>query len=107
MKKLLALALVPFFWQCGSKSHETTATSDSTVVSETVIKIDGSSTVYPITESVTEEFNAKSPQFKVTIGISGTGGGFKRFMRSEIDIADASRAIKASEDSSCTAAGIQ
>src|SRR4030042_759595 len=58
---------------------------------EKVIKIDGSSTVYPITEAVAEEFQkAKKGTVKVTVGISGTGGGFKKFSRGETDISDAS-----------------
>ena len=63
-----------------------------------VVKIDGSSTVYPITEAVAEEFNASAPKVRVTVGVSGTGGGFKRFVAGEIDIADASRPIKKSEN---------
>ena len=58
-----------------------------------LIKIDGSSTVFPITEGVAEEFQQAFPGNKVTVGISGTGGGFKKFCRGEIDIADASRPI--------------
>ena len=54
------------------------------------IKIDGSSTVYPITEAVAEEFRSVQPKINVTVGVSGTGGGFKKFMRGEIDINDAS-----------------
>ena len=50
------------------------------------IKIDGSSTVYPITEAVAEEFRNVQPNINVTVGVSGTGGGFKKFMRGEIDI---------------------
>ena len=61
------------------------------------IKIDGSSTVYPITEAVAEEFNKVASKIRVTVGISGTGGGFKRFGAGEIDIADASRPIKKAE----------
>jgi phosphate transport system substrate-binding protein len=67
------------------------------------ISIDGSSTVYPITEAVAEEFKAAFPDVKVTVGLSGTGGGFKKFGRGEIDINDASRPIKATEDSLCKA----
>ena len=63
-----------------------------------VVKIDGSSTVYPITEAVAEEFNGVAPKVRVTVGVSGTGGGFKRFCAGEIDIADASRPIKKSEN---------
>lgn len=70
------------------------------------VSIDGSSTVYPITEAVAEEFKAAAPHVKVTVGLSGTGGGFKKFGRGEIDINDASRQIKQSEDSLCKASGI-
>jgi phosphate transport system substrate-binding protein len=67
----------------------------------TLIKVDGSSTVYPITEAVAEEFQKKSPKVRVTVGISGTGGGFKRFCIGETDISDASRPIKLSEVELC------
>ncbi|MBN8548334.1 MAG: PstS family phosphate ABC transporter substrate-binding protein [Deltaproteobacteria bacterium] len=65
------------------------------------IKIDGSSTVYPITEAVAEEFGKASPGTQVTVGISGTGGGFKKFCVGETDISDASRPIKAAEIETC------
>lgn len=71
------------------------------------IKIDGSSTVYPITEAVAEEFRISNPGVNVSIGISGTGGGFKKFGRGETDISDASRPIKAGEDSLCKANSIE
>lgn len=61
------------------------------------IRIDGSSTVYPITEAVAEEFKKVAPKVNVTVGISGTGGGFKRFAVGETDISDASRPIKKEE----------
>lgn len=61
------------------------------------IRIDGSSTVFPISEAVAEEFGAKKPKVRVTVGTSGTGGGFKKFVAGEIDISDASRPIKSSE----------
>jgi phosphate transport system substrate-binding protein len=73
-----------------------------------VIKIDGSSTVYPITEAVAEEFQkAKKNAIKVTVGISGTGGGFKKFCRGETDFSNASRPITAKEMEDCKAAGVQ
>lgn len=73
-----------------------------------IIKIDGSSTVYPITEAVAEEFqNAKRGSIRVTAGISGTGGGFKKFCRGEIDIADASRPILKKEMDVCKEQGIE
>jgi len=71
------------------------------------IHIDGSSTVYPITEAVTEEFLKLYPGVKITVGISGTGGGFKKFSRGEIDVADASRSIKESEIQACKANNIE
>lgn len=71
------------------------------------IKIDGSSTVYPITEAVAEEFGKKTPGTQVTVGISGTGGGFKKFCAGETDISDASRPIKAAEIETCKAANVE
>lgn len=65
------------------------------------ILIDGSSTVYPITEAVAEEFRKVQSNVNVTVGVSGTGGGFKKFCNSEIDISDASRPIKSSEIELC------
>lgn len=73
-----------------------------------VIKIDGSSTVYPITEGVAEDFQKlKKNAIKVTVGISGTGGGFKKLCRGEIDIQNASRPILEKEMIDCKAAGIE
>jgi len=72
------------------------------------IKVDGSSTVFPITEAVAEEYQIqKRGKVRVTVGISGTGGGFKRFCRGETDISDASRPILAAEMQSCAAAGVK
>ncbi len=73
-----------------------------------VIRIDGSSTVYPITEAVAEEFQkVNRGEIKVTVGISGTGGGFKKFCRGETDIADASRPILKKEIDVCKEQGIE
>jgi phosphate transport system substrate-binding protein len=73
-----------------------------------VVKIDGSSTVFPITEGVAEDFQkAKKGAFKVTVGISGTGGGFKKFCRGETDISNASRPILKKEMDDCKAAGVE
>ena len=80
----------------------------SAAVQAQTVKIDGSSTVYPISEAVAEEFQkAKKGRIKVTVGISGTGGGFKKFCRGETDISDASRPILAAEMKSCAEAGIK
>jgi phosphate transport system substrate-binding protein len=73
-----------------------------------MIKIDGSSTVYPITEAMAEEFqNANKGKIKVTAGVSGTGGGFKKFCRTEIDISAASRPITTIELEACSKAGVK
>lgn len=82
---------------CGSKNSSESETEKL----QGEIKIDGSSTVYPITEAVAEEFRAEQPDVKVTVGVSGTGGGFKKFGRGEIDINDASRPIKEQEATTC------
>jgi phosphate transport system substrate-binding protein len=73
-----------------------------------VIQIDGSSTVFPVTEAVAEEFQkSKKGKVKVTVGISGTGGGFKKFCRGETDISDASRPILKQEIEACKASGVE
>lgn len=71
-----------------------------------VIQIDGSSTVYPVTEAVAEEYQKANPGARVTVGESGTGGGFKKFCAGETDLSDASRPIKPTEIEACAAAGI-
>jgi phosphate transport system substrate-binding protein len=79
-----------------------------TIAQAQTVKVDGSSTVYPITEAVAEEFQkAKKGAVKVTVGISGTGGGFKKFCRGETDISDASRPILEKEMKVCAEAGIK
>ncbi len=71
------------------------------------VKVDGSSTVGPISEAVAEEYSKVTKgAVKITVGISGTGGGMKKFVRGEIDVADASRPIKQSEIDAAKAAGI-
>ncbi|SER52854.1 phosphate transport system substrate-binding protein [Nitrosomonas sp. Nm51] len=73
-----------------------------------IIRIDGSSTVYPIIEAVAEDFQiAKRGAVRVTVGISGTGGGFKKFCRGELDIVNASRPITELEMDACKKAGVQ
>ena len=69
--------------------------------------IDGSSTVFPITEAVANVFEKLAPASRVSLGVSGTGGGFKKFCRGETDISDASRPIKASEDQLCAQNGVR
>lgn len=78
----------------------------SAIAAEKIVKVDGSSTVYPITEAVAEDFQIQT-KTKVTVGISGTGGGFKKFCRGETDVQNASRPILAKEMEACKEAGIQ
>jgi phosphate transport system substrate-binding protein len=80
----------------------------SSYAQDTLIKIDGSSTVFPATEAVAEEFQKETKgAVRVTVGISGTGGGFKKFCRGETDISDASRPILKQEMADCKAHGIE
>jgi phosphate transport system substrate-binding protein len=72
-----------------------------------VIAADGSSTVFPITEAVAEEFQRATPGTRVTVGRSGTGGGFQKFCRDETDVSNASRPIKPTETAACAQAGVQ
>ena len=76
------------------------------VQADQVVKIDGSSTVYPITEGAAEDFQ-KETGTKVTVGISGTGGGFKKFTRGETDVQNASRPILKSEMDAAKQSGIE
>jgi len=92
---LLPLTFLLLLTSCGSKQN-TSSSGDSLSGN---INIDGSSTVYPITEAVAEEFQKIQPGVKVSVALSGTGGGFKKFGRAETDINDASRQIKPAEDS--------
>ncbi len=97
LASIALLGLGTFFMSCGNENTSNVSTSES--VKE--IKIDGSSTVFPITEAVAEEYRAEASDVKVTVGVSGTGGGFKKFSRGETDISNASRAIKDIEIEAC------
>jgi phosphate transport system substrate-binding protein len=99
----IAICSLMIFMSCGG--DKTSPSSGKSMSGE--IRIDGSSTVYPITEAIAEEFRNEAPRVKVTIGISGTGGGFKKFGRGETDISDASRPIKDSEAQACQENGIE
>ncbi len=102
---LLGLVVVMGLTSCGGNTEKNQTTPDETALTGE-IKIDGSSTVYPITEAVAEEFRTSNPNVLVTIGSSGTGAGFKKFIRNEIAISDASRKIKDEEATSCKEANI-
>lgn len=90
--------------QGGSGSEETGAGGGN--LSGT-IKIDGSSTVYPITQAVAEEFMAENSGVNIPVGVSGTGGGFEKFSRGETDISNASRPIKDEEKAKAKENGIE
>jgi phosphate transport system substrate-binding protein len=95
---------------CGQQSQAPSSSADSPAAAPAggVVQIDGSSTVYPITEAVAEEFQQQNRgKVRVTVGVSGTGGGFKKFCRGELDIANASRPIQKAEMDACAAAGIK
>lgn len=94
----LLIAVTLLLTSCGSHGNSGDKTNELTGD----VRIDGSSTVYPITEAVAEEFRKEQPRVQVTVGISGTGGGFKKFSRGETDINDASRPIKELEAKSCS-----
>lgn len=91
----ILLSSIILLSSCGSKSAK-----DENELSGS-IRVDGSSTVYPITEAIAEEFRLEQPKVNITVGVSGTGGGFQKFGRGEIDISDASRQIKENEIEAC------
>lgn len=97
----IAITMLSVLVACGSDQEEQTADAVS-VPSELTgtIEVDGSSTVYPISEAVAEEFNKLYPKVRVNVGVSGTGGGFKRFTVGETDISGASRLIRNPEETS-------
>jgi phosphate transport system substrate-binding protein len=102
-----ALAIVA---GCSGPTSSETATSPSASASNSqagTIRADGSSTVYPITEAVAEEFRTEHPNVRAVIGFSGTGGGFKKLAAGEIDICDASRTIKDEERAACEAHSVK
>lgn len=89
---------------CGGESGGESA--DGAELSGTVL-LDGSSTVFPIAEAMSEEFGLANPRVRVPVGLSGTGGGFKKFCGGETDISNASRPVKDSELETCRANGIE
>lgn len=103
--KLTSLAFIlALFFSCGNNTTNDEKNSDAK--STKSIEIDGSSTVYLITEAVAEEFKKDHKDVHVSIGFSGTGGGFKKFSRGETHISDASRPIKEAEANDCKANNI-
>lgn len=97
MKRVLSLVIAALALAgCGERQQQV------------LIAIDGSSTVYPVTEAVAEEFQIEQRgAVQITVGVSGTGGGFKKFCRGEIAVANASRPILTEEIAACRAAGVE
>ena len=108
---VLTLAIVGLAaMACGGESDSAPTASAGSVVESTLsgnIEIDGSSTVFPISQAAAEEFRKEHPKVQIPVGISGTGGGFKRFTVGETDISDASRAIKDSEREQAAENGVE
>ena len=102
----LALALTLAAAACGGSDSGAGGASGGGKLSGT-ITVDGSSTVAPISEAISEEFRKEQSGVNVTVGTSGTGGGFTKFCNGETDISDASRAIEADEQKACAAKGIR
>ena len=86
---------------CGGGNGGTPASGRS------LVRVDGSSTVFPITEAVAEEYQKENSGVRITVGISGTGGGFQRFCRGETEVSDASRPIKPVEIEACRKQGVE
>jgi phosphate transport system substrate-binding protein len=96
---LLTTAATLVLAGCGGGGSSSSATAS-------VVTLDGSSTVFPVSEAVAEEFQKTNPGVRVTVGISGTGGGFQKFCRGETDISNASRPITATETEACAKSSI-
>jgi phosphate transport system substrate-binding protein len=110
--KGLALAVSAgfmIFFSAANGAVQAGKTVDADEVSKQLsgeVKIDGSSTVYPIMEAVSEEYQMIQPNVKVSVGLSGTGGGFKAFIAGETDLSNASRPIKEEEKAKLQEKGI-
>ena len=100
---LLALALAGGVAACGSDDDSSSSGGSSSAEGglKGSIAIDGSSTVYPFAQAAAELFNEENPDVKISVGQSGTGGGFEKFCAGETDISDASRPIEDDESKAC------
>src|SRR5262245_36496464 len=104
----LVAALAAGAYACGGGSGTVQPAQEGGEASPSLITVDGSSTVFPISEAVAEEFGkAHSDVRTPTVGISGTGGGFQKFCRGETDISNASRPIRPAEIEACQKAGVE
>src|SRR6185436_9614084 len=100
------LALAASFAACGQSAQDARGGGAPAGSGPSLVSLDGSSTVFPISEAVAAEFQKAEKGTRVTVGISGTGGGFQKFCRAEIDISDASRPISATEQEACQKANV-
>lgn len=103
------LLLIPAFLAlvaCGGSNEQDASTDNQSTALQGGVRLDGSSTVFPISEAVAEEYRAVQPKVRITVGVSGTGGGFKKLINDEIDINNASREVKESELGKLTEGGI-
>jgi phosphate transport system substrate-binding protein len=108
LRHIAPLALVVFtLAACGQSAQDARTGGTPSTSGPSLISLDGSSTVFPISEAVAEEFQKVEKGSRVTVGISGTGGGFQKFCRGEIDISDASRPISATEVEACKKSGVE
>ena len=104
LRVLSCLLLASLLTACGGG----TSGGDAATSGPSMIRIDGSSTVFPISEAMAEEFQrANQGRVNVTVGVSGTGGGFQKFCSGETDISDASRPIRATEIEACKQSGVE
>ena len=102
----LLLAIGTLAAACGGGNNDGGSADGGSQLSGT-INIDGSSTVAPLSEAAAELFQEQNSGVRVTVGTSGTGGGFEKFCAGETDISDASRAIEADETAACESKGIK
>ena len=103
----LALAGALVLSACGGQQAETGSTADGSAALSGSIASDGSSTVGPLTSAAAELFMTENPGVQITVGTSGTGGGFKKFCEGQTQISNASRPIKDEEKAACEAKGIE
>ncbi len=101
---IASLALVT---ACGSDTDSGNESNGNNEALSGAVTIDGSSTVYPIMEAVSEEYMLEQPDVQVSVGFSGTGGGFKKFIAGETDMSNASRLIKDEEAEQLEANGVE
>ncbi|WP_338461183.1 PstS family phosphate ABC transporter substrate-binding protein [Synechococcus elongatus IITB7] len=105
--RLLSLAALAVLATTACSSGEQQSSAGGGAALSGDVKVDGSSTVFPIGEAMAEEFQKSNSNVRVTVGVSGTGGGFKKFCAGETDISQASRPIKSSEMELCEKNGVE